>query len=104
MDCCFTMPPCSSERMATQFGSTTVTRALRYNRGLRRASPRQQHQACSASMGIGFAPDGSDGLVTPSKKLITTDAEYGLTAKQMQLLGLTNDSYMNQPQIDAVGR
>lgn len=69
---------------------------------IRGSAKRQERLACSSSMGIGFTQDDSSHLVTPSKELVTTNAEFGLTAKQMQMLGLTNDSWMNLPEIDAV--
>lgn len=67
-----------------------------------RQQRRQQH-AVAASMGIGFTEDFEPQLATPSRELVLPDSpEFGLTAKQMGLLGLTNTSMAQLPEVKAV--
>lgn len=84
-------------------GSTQSARQFKAAASLRKAQPRLQQQVCSASMGIGFNVDDEyNTLATPSKNLVVPGHDYGLSAKQMQLLGLSNASRMQLPEIDAV--
>ena len=52
--------------------------------------------ACRAGMGIGFkAPEQGSGLVLPTQaqKEELVQGEYGLSLKQMAMLGLTNQAF-----------
>lgn len=53
-------------------------------------------------MGIGFTHDLDSGLAVPSKTVLEAKPDFGLTAKQMQILGLSNDGMTKLPQVDAV--
>jgi hypothetical protein len=44
--------------------------------------------------------DSDSGLALPEKNVVS--AEYGLTVKQMQVLGLTNDDGARAPPVEAV--
>jgi hypothetical protein len=61
----------------------------------------KEQRRCMAAMGIGFTVDSDSGLALPEKKNVVS-AEYGLTIKQMQVLGLTNDDGARPPPIEAV--
>lgn len=53
-------------------------------------------------MGIGFKT-GREGLSLPSDNdLLVPCPDYGLSVKQMQVLGLTNDAMTKIPEIKAV--
>ena len=53
-------------------------------------------------MGIGFKT-GREGLSLPSDNdLLLPGPDYGLSVKQMQVLGLTNDAMTKIPEIKAV--
>jgi hypothetical protein len=53
-------------------------------------------------MGIGFKT-GREGLSLPSDNdLLVPGPDYGLSVKQMQVLGLTNDAMTKIPEIKAV--
>jgi hypothetical protein len=53
-------------------------------------------------MGIGFKT-GREGLSPPSDNdLLVPGPDYGLSVKQMQVLGLTNDAMTKIPEIKAV--
>jgi hypothetical protein len=70
------------------------------SRRMERAQRRQQ--AAMASMGIGF-----HDLHAPSKELVLPDGpDYGLSVKQMQVLGLTSDNSFSAklPEVRAVRR
>lgn len=61
-----------------------------------------EHHRCQASMGIGFTSDESSGLKVPSKNIVDVRPEYGLSVKQMQVLGLSPESMTKLPEVDAV--
>lgn len=68
----------------------------------RPARAQRRQQAAMASMGIGF-----HDLHTPSQQLVLPDGpDYGLSVKQMQVLGLTSDNSFGAklPEVRAVRR
>lgn len=67
----------------------------------RQARSARRQQAALASMGLGFHPEP----VQRSQELLLPDTpDYGLSVKQMQVLGLTNDGSFAtaRPEVKAV--
>lgn len=97
---------CTSGRLGA---SAAPLRACRPSAQLFLASRRQQRQlrrqqAAMASMGISFTEDYDHLRVPSSPELVLPGHDYGLSVKQMQVLGLTNDnSFAAQlPEVKAV--
>ena len=95
---------CSSGRMG---GSQQLSRPCRpsaqlFRSGRRQARVARRQQAALASMGIGFTSD----LATPpsGELLLPGGPDYGLSVKQMQVLGLTHDASFGAklPEVRAV--
>jgi len=76
-----------------------------FGRGCKRQRLQQKQQQCHASMGISFtedfqtaqSPAGSRGEL-----LLPSSPEFGLSVKQMGLLGLTNQGVAQLPEAKAV--
>lgn len=82
---------CSSGRL----GASAALRPCRpsaqqlFLAGRRHARQQRSQAVVQSSLGIGFHQQSS-GLVLPSQQL-ETGPDYGLSVKQMQVLGLTSD-------------
>lgn len=88
-------------RLSVGLESLGSARRLVRGRGKSQLRAVRRSQVCTASMGIGFTQESS-GLALPSKRLLETSPEYGLTAKQMQVLGLSNEAMTKLPEVEAV--
>ena len=57
---------------------------------------------CTSGMGIGFTHSEISGLAVPSRARVEPNPEFGLTAKQMQVLGMGNEAMTKLPEVEAV--
>ena len=98
------LPCCSGQGQASFVAGrpsprlAPATSALAGRQQTRRG--RAQHQPCTAGMGIGFTEEYP--AAGPASGLVVPSPEYGLTVKQMQVLGLTNDGMTKLPAVSAV--
>jgi hypothetical protein len=74
-----------------------------FGRVCKRQKLQRQQQQCRAGMGISFTEDFQT-IEEPSSSelLLPSSSEFGLSAKQMGLLGLTNQGLAKLPEVKAV--
>ena len=96
---------CTSGRLGFPAGAAIVSRPSERSLLMARRQHKMERrqQGCVAGMGIGFTSDNA--LAVPSQELLMPNTpDYGLSAKQMQVLGLTNQPIgARLPEVDAVG-
>ena len=84
------------QAMLRQAGRPSAQQQLLATRHQRRAA--RGAEATMASMGLGFhhglgqQQQQDSGLLVPDSDLVLPGHDYGLSVKQMQVLGLTNDA------------
>ena len=95
--------PCTSGRAAALAAPPSRGQALQ------RGGARQQRREWrAAGMGIGFTPAPSaeaEGTLLPGcSELVVPppSVDYGLSVKQMKVMGLTNDAWASLPEVKAV--